>query len=120
MAESNSKTLLVIDDNQEILSIMRMALESQRYEYVTAQDREAGLGAIGQVHPDLIIVNRMSKSGFLAVEQINRRENPLPIIMITANEGGRRHADAERVNVKAYLHKPFAMQVWVEQVDRFA
>lgn len=114
------KTILLIDDDFEIVSSMRAVLENKGFRIVTASDGNAGLSAAERENPDLIVVDMMmpKKSGFLVIEKIKRSPSAPPIIMITANEGSRHRAYAELLGVDAYLRKPFAMEKLVEEVHR--
>jgi DNA-binding response OmpR family regulator len=114
------KTILLIDDDPEILASMRTVLETRGYRTVTANDGNSGLAAAERESPDLIVVDMMmpKKSGFLVVEKVKRRPNAPPMIMITANEGSRHRAYAELLGIDAYLRKPFAMERLVEEVQR--
>lgn len=116
----SSKTVLLIDDDYEIVSSMRAVLEAKGFRIVTANDGNAGIAAAERESPDLIIVDMMmpKKSGFLVVEKIKRLPKAPPMIMITANEGSRHRAYAELLGVDAYLRKPFAMERLLEEVHR--
>lgn len=118
--EPNGKTVLLIDDDNEIVSSMRAVLESKGFRILSAADGNAGLAVAERENPDLIVVDMMmpKKSGFLVVEKIKRRGDAPPMIMITANEGSRHRAYAELLGVNTYLRKPFAMERLVEEVQR--
>ncbi|MBX9655885.1 response regulator [bacterium] len=118
--ESNGKTVLLVDDDNEIVASMRAVLESKGFRILTASDGNAGLAIAERENPDLIVVDMMmpKKSGFLVVEKIKRSTNAPPMIMITANEGSRHRAYAELLGVDTYLRKPFAMEKLVDEVRR--
>lgn len=119
-AREQRKTVLLIDDDHEIVSAMKAVLEAKGYRIITAHDGNAGLAAAERENPDLIVVDMMmpKKSGFLVIEKIKRRQQSPPMIMITANEGSRHRAYAELLGVDAYLRKPFAMEKLVDEVIR--
>ena len=113
--------ILVVDDDQECVEAIRVALQSRGYEVEIARDGNQALQMTEQVNPDLIILDMMmpQRSGFLVLENIRRnRPDPLPVIMITANEGSRHKAYAEMLGVHDYLRKPFAMDKLLECVER--
>ena len=59
------------------------------------------------------------RSGFLVLEHLRRnREEPVPVIMVTGNEGNRHQAYAELLGVGDYIHKPFAMDRLLQAVHR--
>jgi DNA-binding response OmpR family regulator len=119
--EPNGKTVLIIDDDREIVTTVRMMLESRGFTVSTASDGNAGLAVAQRDNPDLVIVDMMmpKKSGFLVIEKL--KQTPTsgpPVIMITANEGNRHKAYAEMLGVNVYLRKPFAMEVLLEEVEK--
>lgn len=115
------KTILLIDDDKEIIQALRTVLEVQGYRIITAPDGQAGLEAAEREAPDLVVVDMMMprKSGFLVLETLKSRGAAGPkVIMITANEGGRHRAYAELLGVDDYLRKPFALEKLLESVGR--
>lgn len=114
------KTILLVDDDHEIVESMRTVLENKGYRVLVARDGNAGLSVAEREVPDLIVLDMMmpKKSGFLVLEKLKGRPNGLiPTIMITGNEGSRHRAYAEFLGVKDYIRKPFAMEKLVRSVD---
>ncbi len=106
------KKILIVDDDFEIIESMRYALEGDGYIVVVARDGNQGLALAERENPDLMILDMMmpKRSGFLVLEKLRRlRDTPLPVIMITGNEGSRHKAYAELLGVSDYIRKPFAM-----------
>jgi DNA-binding response OmpR family regulator len=109
---AQSRKILLVDDDPEILQAMKVVLENKGYVVVTAGDGNAGLAAAEQECPDLVVVDMMmpKKSGFLVLEKLKSAGMASPkVIMVTANEGGRHRAYAELLGVDEYLRKPFAL-----------
>lgn len=116
-----AKTILLVDDDPEIMEAMRLTLENKGFRVIVARDGNAGLIVAERENPDLIILDMMmpKKSGFLVLEKLRTRPGGLiPTIMITANEGSRHRAYAEMLGVRDYLRKPFAMEKLVRSVYR--
>jgi DNA-binding response OmpR family regulator len=116
-----NKTVLLVDDDQEILYAMRSVMENKGYRVLTATDGNMGLNVAEREQPDLVVVDMMmpKKSGFLVLEKLKSRKKSYPkVIMITANEGGRHRAYAEMLGVDDYIRKPFAMDRLIEAVRR--
>ena len=114
------RTILLVDDDADILGAMRAVLERRGYRVLTAGDGNAGLAAAEREGPDLVIVDMMmpKKSGFLVLEKLKARGGGPPVIMITANEGSRHKAYAEALGAADYIRKPFAMDKLLESVCR--
>ena len=117
---SAQKTVLLVDDDVDIIESMRTVLESKGYRVMVARDGNAGLTVAEREAPDLIILDMMmpKKSGFLVLEKLKGRPGGLiPTIMITGNEGSRHRAYAEQLGVRDYIRKPFAMEKLVRSVE---
>jgi DNA-binding response OmpR family regulator len=115
------KKILIVDDDVEIVDTLQAALEANGYEVVFARDGTQGLAMSIKEDPDMMILDMMMprRSGFLVLEKLQRiREEMLPVIMITANEGNRHRALAEMLGVADYIHKPFPMDKLLRTVAR--
>ncbi len=66
------RTILLVDDDADILAAMRAVLERRGYRVVTAGDGNAGLAAAEREGPDLVVVVMMmpKKSGYLVLEKL--------------------------------------------------
>ena len=97
-----------------------LRLEGAGHEVVVARDGNQGLALAERENPDLMILDMMmpKRSGFLVLEKLRRlRDEPLPVIMITGNEGSRHKAYAELLGVSDYIRKPFAMDRLIDAVE---
>ncbi len=116
----NTKKILVVDDDYEIIESIRYALEGEGYEVIIARDGNQGLALAERESPDLMILDMMmpKRSGFLVLEKLRRlRDEPMPVIMITGNEGSRHKAYAELLGVSDYIRKPFAIDRLLKSVE---
>jgi DNA-binding response OmpR family regulator len=115
------KTILLVDDDNEIIETMRTVFDGRGYRVLVARDGNAGLTVAERENPDLIILDMMmpKKSGFLVLEKLKTRPGGLiPTIMITGNEGSRHRAYAEMLGVKDYIRKPFAIEKLVRSAEK--
>ncbi|MEX1042827.1 MAG: response regulator [Pirellulaceae bacterium] len=118
---ADPKTILLVDDDVEIVETMRFALESKGYRVIVAQDGNQGLALAERDDPDLIVLDMMmpKRSGFLVLEKLRQsRRIPTKVIMVTGNEGARHKAYAEMLGVDDYIRKPFPMDRLLESVQR--
>lgn len=116
-----AQTILLVDDDYEIVESMRTVLEGKGYRVIVARDGNAGLAMAERENPCLIVLDMMmpKKSGFLVLEKLKSRPGGLiPTIMITANEGSRHRAYAEFLGVRDYIRKPFALEKLVRSIDK--
>ncbi|TWU37057.1 response regulator transcription factor [Novipirellula artificiosorum] len=116
-----AKKVLIVDDDFEIIDSVRYALEGEGHQVIVARDGNQGLALAERENPDLMILDMMmpKRSGFLVLEKLRRvRDEPLPVIMITGNEGSRHKAYAELLGVSDYIRKPFPMDRLINAVNR--
>src|SRR5262249_39626017 len=119
-AMADTKTILLIDDDPEIITALRTVLEDKGYRVLTAGDGNSGLAVADRENPNLVLVDMMmpKRSGFLVLEKLKSKpENTPKVIMITANEGSRHRAYAEMLGVDDYFRKPFALDRVLERVE---
>jgi DNA-binding response OmpR family regulator len=118
MAEQ--QTILVVDDDRELVDGLRAVLERQGYRVLQAHDGHQGKQAVYDRRPDLVILDMMMPrmGGYPVLEHFRGKPDAPPIIMITANEGSRHKAYAEYLGVIDYIRKPFAMERLLEAVNK--
>jgi DNA-binding response OmpR family regulator len=117
---ADKRTILIVDDDQELSDGLRAVLEKQGFRVLQARDGQQGKQAVYQHHPDLVILDMMMPrmGGYPVLEHFRGKTDAPPIIMITANEGSRHKAYAEYLGVVDYIRKPFAMERLLEAVQR--
>lgn len=120
----DGKTILVVDDDPDMVTALCGVLEGTGARLETAADGNEAIDAAQQFDPDLVVLDAMlpKRSGFLVLEKLkgaNKKKGQRPlIIMITGNEGKRHQVWAESLGVDGYLNKPFRMERLVEQIER--
>src|SRR5690348_17262402 len=118
MAETRKKRILLIDDEQEILTLLRFVLEKDGYEISEARNGKIGLEVLGvepnnpnAILPDLMILDIMMPvmDGYTFNTRLRTVEKTkgIPIIVLTARGQTMRDLFEVAPNVAAYLQKPF-------------
>src|ERR1051326_5703862 len=117
---ADMKTILVVDDDQDLSDGLRVVLERQGYRVLQARDGQQGKQVIYQQRPDLVILDMMmpKMGGYPVLEHFRDKKDAPPIIIIPANEGSGHKAYAESLGVVDYIRKPFAMERLLEAVQR--
>lgn len=116
MAEPfEGKTILVVDDDPDIVTAIKAAFDEVGAVVSTAGDGNTAIEKATTEKPDLVVLDAMlpGRSGFLVLEKLKKGPNAdsCPgIIMITGNQGKRHQAWAQSLGVDAYLNKPFRME----------
>ena len=106
-----AKSIVVADDDPDILSIVAMSLETQGYDvYKAANGREA-VDLVRDHHPDLIILDMMMPvmSGYEAIVELKADDstNGIPIIGLSAKAMATDMERATDVGIDGYITKPF-------------
>lgn len=119
--ELAGKTVLIVDDDRDILAAMDVALGDLGATILTAGDGNTAVRLAEEEEPDLVVLDMMlpKRSGFLVMEKIKRgkeKDDPPRVIMITANMGTRHKLYAESLGVDRYMNKPFRMERLTEAV----
>ncbi len=115
------KKILLVDDDQDILASLQMALADTGATIQTASDGNTAVEMAQTFQPDLMVLDLMmpKRSGFLVLDTIKKgkKKGDAPrVIMITGNTGMRHRAYAESLGVSKYFNKPFRMDRMVESV----
>jgi two-component system, NtrC family, response regulator AtoC len=102
-------TVLIIDDEASLVSSLTFALEEEGYKVHGAATGLAGLQAVVDVQPDLVLLDlRLPDQTGLEVLEAMKRENDEPqVIMISAHGDTRMAVRAVKLGAADYMTKPF-------------
>ncbi len=119
-ASLEGRSVLLVDDDPDVLASLKLAFQSTGAQVVTARDGNQAVERVRSGDPDLVILDMMmpKRSGFLVMESIkpDRKITSRPhVIMITANEGKRHEVFARHLGVDDYMIKPFSMDRLLER-----
>jgi two-component system response regulator GlrR len=112
--------LLIVDDDRNLLELIRMRLESSGFDVVTAlREDDARAAAAGEVF-DLAIVDLQlaEQDGISLMEDLRRTSPDLPVIILTAHGSIESAVEAMRRGAATYLTKPFDARELVLQIGR--
>lgn len=105
-------TILVVDDEPDIVTIVRHRLEIEGYTVLTAPDGQTGLMLAFTRQPDLVILDVMMPNvdGFEVLRRMKNdgRNAGTPVIMLTAKADYASRAQAWEEYAGEYLTKPFS------------
>lgn len=120
MSKSSKGTILVIDDEADLIELVRYNAEREGFDVIAATDGRAGLDVAKQHRPDLIVLDVMmpGMDGLEVCRELRRDSDTdrTPVIMLTA-----RAAESDRVvglelGADDYLTKPFSPRELVARV----
>lgn len=108
------KKILVIDDEEDLLTFVKIRLVNNNYEVAIAHDGEEGLRMAETANPDLILLDVMLPKieGFKVCDLLKSdpKTAGIPIIMLTAMDSKEAIEMAKKHKADGYLIKPFDSQ----------
>ena len=113
-------TVLVIDDEKDLLELVRYNLEKEHLDVITANDGQSGL-EIGLKHkPDLVLLDLMmpGMNGLEVCKQLrsDARTSRVPIIMLTAKAAETDKIVGLEMGADDYITKPFSVRELIARV----
>jgi DNA-binding NtrC family response regulator len=102
-------TILIVDDDPDIRSILRMAAEDRGYEVIEAENGEQGLAHFGALLPDLSVIDVGLPGAFDGVELLRRihdTHSTHPVIIISGQASPEKAVEAMKQGAFDYLGKP--------------
>jgi DNA-binding response OmpR family regulator len=112
-----AKTILVVDDEKRLVSLVESYLTQEGYRVVTAHDGKDALNVARREHPDLIILDLMmpEMDGYEFM-RIHRAERNTPIILLTARVDDEEKVIGLEIGADDYVTKPFRPRELVARV----
>jgi DNA-binding response OmpR family regulator len=109
--------ILVVDDDVELVGLLRFALAGAGYEVVTAFDGEQALARLADSAPDLVVldVNLPLLDGFAVLERL-RKHSEVPVMMLTVRSAEEDEVHGLDLGADDYLKKPFSPRALLARV----
>lgn len=103
--------ILVVDDDENMVYIIKDALQHEGYEVCTAGDGETGIQLVSIKRPDLVIADVMMPGidGFSMLESIRRIGYNMPVLMLTARTDTEDLLQGYDKGANDYIRKPFVL-----------
>ena len=118
--EKDTQRVLIVDDEQGIIKIVKMYLEHHHYEIITAGDGQEGLEKAKTEKPDLIILDLMLPKidGYKVCGLLKKdtRYAKIPVILFTAKAQEKDVKLGEEVGADAYITKPFEPEILLSKI----
>jgi len=119
----SSKTVLLVEDNEDNRTVYRTILEHFGYQVIEARNGEDGVNMARDQHPDLILMDISIPliDGWEATRILKSEAgtSDIPIIALTAHALATDRAKANEVGCDGYLAKPCEPRAVVAEVQRF-
>ena len=116
-ARQERKTVLVVEDEDNLLAPLTYNLEREGYRVVTATDGGEGLELAREESPDLVILDIMLPTmDGIQVCRVLRSESGVPILMLTAKGEELDKVLGLEMGADDYMTKPFSMRELIARV----
>ena len=115
---SDQKTVLIVEDEKNIVDILRFNLQRSGYAILEAYDGENGLRQALSASPDLILLDVMlpKMNGFDVCKALREKGSNVPVIILTAREEESDKVLGLEIGADDYITKPFSMRELVARV----
>ncbi|MCL4537632.1 MAG: sigma-54 dependent transcriptional regulator [Nitrospirae bacterium] len=112
--------ILVVDDDRNLLELLKMRLESANYDVVTAADGQEALDAVKEQIFDLAIVDLqlVNQSGISLMNDLHLINPEMPVIILTAYGSIESAVEAVKKGAFNYLTKPFNPAELLSQIEK--
>lgn len=109
--------ILVVDDEPQIIQVLRTSLSARGFEVFSAADGESGLTTFRQSSPDLVIADlSMPKMGGIALCRAIRLSSTVPIVVLSVRDEETTKVEALECGADDYVTKPFGMDELLARV----
>lgn len=118
-----NKRILVVDDEADLVETLKLRLEKDGYEVVTAFDGAEGITKAKGEKPDLIVLDVMMPklNGYQVCREL--RAEPqcknIPVIMLTAKTQETDKFWGREVGADAYITKPFEFDALLDSIKKY-
>lgn len=111
MPGETSNSVLVVDDEPQVVWMLQFSLEAEGYQTYSARDGRSALDEVREHHPELMLLDIMMPvmDGWAVLEELQglpREERPR-VIVVSARTSLRDKAKAAELGADAFVTKPF-------------
>ncbi|WP_424357928.1 response regulator transcription factor [Methanocella sp. MCL-LM] len=123
MGACMANKIMIVDDEPDVVDLVKIVLKSEGYEVVTANSGKEALDKIGNELPDLVLLDIMmpQMDGWEVYNHIksNSKTKDIPVAMLTAkSQSIDKMIGLHVVQVDDYITKPFGRAELLERVKK--
>lgn len=117
---ADKQTILVVDDEQDLLDLIEYNLKKEDYNVLTAEDGAEGIDIAREYNPDLVLLDIMmpKMDGMEAVEEMRNDETlrNIPIIFLTARGDEKTEVEGLNKGGDDYITKPISTKKLISRI----
>ncbi len=120
MSNDQAYRVLLVDDEEDLLNLWKLRLESNGYEVTTALSGEEALAKLPVINPHVVLTDlRMPGIDGLALfEAIRKKNKAIPVIIITAHGSIPEAVEATKQGVFSFLTKPIDGKELIRETEK--
>lgn len=119
MTSVGQKTILIVDDEYDIVNTLEMVIMDEGYDVRTAYNGHEALLSLAELAPDLVLLDIMMPmmSGLQCLEAIraDSRFKKVPVVLMS---GIRPSANLEKVGATTFIKKPFSIDEVIKLIEQ--
>ncbi len=115
----DKKKILVVDDEPDFLEMIKIRLEANNYEVITALNGKEGLEKVKQEKPDAVLLDILMPEldGLRVLRRIRRDNKNLPVFIITAFSNEERFKVANKLHASGFIVKTADLKQEVDSIN---
>lgn len=115
-----SNSILIADDNDDLLLLLRLTLESDGYNVIVAKDGREALNLSDKTYPELMLLDVMMPDldGLEVTRRIrsNAELSDVPVLLVSANHEITKQ-EVDRSGANGIIYKPYLLNSLLEKVE---
>ena len=110
-------SIALVDDDQNILTSVSIALESEGFDVTTYKDGESALQGISETPADLVVLDvKMPRMDGIDVIKSLKEKKDIPVIFLTSKDDEIDELLGLRMGAEDYITKPFSQRLLIERI----
>ncbi|MFC1508161.1 PleD family two-component system response regulator [Candidatus Omnitrophota bacterium] len=116
----DKKKVLVVDDDLDLLKMLQLRIETEGFEFMSAQDGKEMLESVKMKKPDVILLDVMlpKLDGYTALREMKKQEEykDIPVIILTAKEKSKVGDLFVTEGISFFIEKPFETKDLMQKI----
>ena len=117
-----ARSILLVDDDVDLLESVQVMLESEKLDVYTAKDGEEAIQRYMSKTPCLVFMDLMMpiKNGYEAFNEIKQNDSSTKVIFVSGYiEDEEKLMHAKKIELLSFLHEPISLQDYKELITKY-